>query len=132
MNAQEFSNARRSLGKSQSETANLLGISLRAVQSFEQGWRPVPVHVERQLLFLMAMRRGRMERPCWLIRACPQEVREACPAWEFNAGHICWFITGTICQGAVQGSWKSKIGICRTCEVFKSMFESQPPDPRGA
>jgi hypothetical protein len=126
MNAKEFANARRSLGKSQSETANLLGISLRAVQSFEQGWRPVPVHVERQLLFLMAMKRGQMGRPCWAIRECPQELREACPAWEFKAGHICWFITGTICQGAVQGTWKSKIGICRRCEVFNSMFGNQP------
>lgn len=123
MNAMEFSSARRDLGKSQSEMANLLGISLRAVQSFEQGWRPVPVHVERQVLFLTAMKRKPSGEPCWSIRDCPEEVREACPAWEFHAGHICWFITGTMCHGKVQGSWKEKIGICRSCKVFKSMFE---------
>lgn len=125
MNAREFSTARRNLGKSQSEMANLLGVSLRAVQSFEQGWRSVPVHVERQVLFLMAMKRKPHERPCWTIKNCPAEVREACPAWEFHAGHICWFITGTICHGKAQGSWREKIGVCKTCEVFKSMFAPQ-------
>ncbi len=123
MEAKEFSSIRRALGKSQSEMASLLGTSLRAVQSFEQGWRCVPVHVERQLLFLVAMKKGQAgAEPCWVIRNCPKEVQEACPAWEFKAGQLCWFITGTICQGVRQGSWKNKIGLCRGCQVFKQTF----------
>ena len=37
MNKKEFSQIRQHLGKTQNQTAQLLGISLKAVQSFEQG-----------------------------------------------------------------------------------------------
>ncbi|MDH4317770.1 MAG: helix-turn-helix domain-containing protein, partial [Desulfobulbaceae bacterium] len=46
MDNEIFSNARAKLGKTQKELAELLGISLKAVQSYEQGWRSVPLHVE--------------------------------------------------------------------------------------
>jgi DNA-binding XRE family transcriptional regulator len=58
----EFSTARQYLGKTQSQTAQLLGISLKAIQSFEQGWRNIPVHIERQVLFLLASSRLRKNR----------------------------------------------------------------------
>jgi DNA-binding XRE family transcriptional regulator len=50
----EFSIIRKHLGKTQRQISDLLGVSLKAVQSFEQGWRAVPVHVERQLFYLAA------------------------------------------------------------------------------
>jgi hypothetical protein len=100
--------------------SELLGTSLRAVQSFEQGWRKVPFHIERQALLLLTMRRARsgQVRPCWEIRRCPTSTRETCPAWEFDAGHLCWFINGTMCEGKPQGSWSRKMKVCRNCEVF--------------
>jgi len=122
VDGKEFAAFRRRLGKSQNEMARLLGVSLRAVQSFEQGWRPVPVHVERQMLFLVAMKKGHGSAPCWTTKECPAELREVCPAWEFHAGHLCWFITGTICRGEARGSWGQKIQMCRKCEVFHSVF----------
>jgi DNA-binding XRE family transcriptional regulator len=120
MDHKEFHSMRKKLQKTQKKMAQLLGTSLKAVQSFEQGWRKVPVHVERQILFLQALKRGIMEgvRPCWEIRGCPSQARDACPAWEFNAGHLCWLINGTICQGKAQESWPQKMKICRKCEVF--------------
>ena len=54
MDKKQFSRIRRRLRKSQSEMAQLLTVSVRAVQSFEQGWRNIPAHVERQMLFLLA------------------------------------------------------------------------------
>ncbi|MFH0813428.1 MAG: hypothetical protein V2A69_11415 [Pseudomonadota bacterium] len=51
MDKQEFSHIRHQLGKSQKQTAQLLGISLKAVQSFEQGWRNIPIHIERLVLY---------------------------------------------------------------------------------
>ncbi len=51
VNKQEFSQIRQYLVKTQSQMAKLLGTSLKAVQSFEQEWRSVPVHIERQILF---------------------------------------------------------------------------------
>jgi DNA-binding XRE family transcriptional regulator len=38
MDRKELSKIRQRLGKSQKEMAQLLAISLKAVQSFEQGW----------------------------------------------------------------------------------------------
>ena len=124
MEKEEFSTARQYLGKTQSQMAQLLGVSLKAIQSFEQGWRNIPVHTERQVLFLLSLKKTPREklRPCWVVRKCPMEIRRNCPAWEFHAGHLCWFINGTICQAEVQESWQKKMKICRKCEVFRFML----------
>lgn len=53
MSGADFARLRASLGKSQRELAGLLGLSLKAVESYEQGWRNVPSHVERLLYFLL-------------------------------------------------------------------------------
>jgi len=124
MNSREFHVIRGRLGKSQAQLARLLGVSSRAVQSFEQEWRKVPALVERQMLFLFYMNSAPTTRirPCWDIRKCTTKTREKCPAWEFKAGHICWFINGTICGGKIQESWNKKMQLCRQCEVFGSLF----------
>jgi hypothetical protein len=54
------------------------------------------------------------------MRKCSLETRRDCPAWEFNAGNLCWFINGTMCQGKLQTSWSSKMKVCRKCEVFRN------------
>ena len=121
MQKKDFSDIRHLLGKSQREMAELLGISEKAVQSFEQGWRKVPVYVERQMLFLLYLKNNRKNRkPCWTQVKCTKEVREQCPTWEFKAHDLCWFINGTICGGTVQKNWRKKIAICRKCGVFQN------------
>jgi len=124
MDSKEFSQIRHHLGKTQNQLARLLCVSPKAVQSFEQGWRHIPVNVERQLLFLLSLKRASDEnkRPCWEIKNCPVEWRDNCSAWELKAGHFCWFINGTFCQGKIHESWDDKIIFCRTCEVYKSML----------
>ena len=120
MNRREFSKIRHILGKSQIQMGEILGISVKAIQSFEQGWRKVPVHAERQLLFLLHLKLNPKKRkPCWTMKQCPKEPREKCPAWEFKAGDLCWFINGTFCEGKVQKNWQKKISICRKCEIFQ-------------
>jgi hypothetical protein len=123
----EFSDIRAFLGKTQKELAQLLGTSLKAVQSFEQGWRRIPVHVERQILFLLAHHVPLPEKSrqtCWTEKNCPKETRKQCPAWEYRLGHLCWFINGTICHGKIQASWQRKMTLCRKCEVFRSLMPS--------
>jgi hypothetical protein len=124
MGKKEFSRIRLYLGKTQNQMAQLLGISLKAIQSFEQGWRIIPVHTERQVLFLLGLKKSprRKNKPCWVIRECPREVKQNCPAWEFQVGHLCWFINGTICRGQVQKNWHKKMKMCRQCEVFQTML----------
>jgi DNA-binding XRE family transcriptional regulator len=110
MDKKELFQIRAHLGKTQNQMAQLLGTSQKAIQSFEQGWRNIPPYIERQVLFLLAAKRfnfhSKRNKPCWVIQRCPMETRGNCPAWEFQAGHLCWFINGTICQGDVQESWE--------------------------
>src|SRR5512136_712971 len=83
-----LSRIRRYLGKTQSQMAQLLGVSPKAIQSFEQGWRNIPVHTERQVLLLVALKKAspKKDSPCWVVRKCPMETRRNCPAWELQAG----------------------------------------------
>jgi hypothetical protein len=124
MNRNELAQIRNSLGKTQKQMGQLLGVSIRTIQSFEQGFRKVPVHIERHSLFLLSLKRARTggRQPCWVARKCPETDKQNCPAWEFNAGLMCWLINGTICQGKVQKSWKRKMEICRKCSVFQSVL----------
>jgi DNA-binding XRE family transcriptional regulator len=124
MEKTEFSKVRLYLGKTQGQMAQLLGVSLKAIQSFEQGWRKIPTHIERQTLFLLAMKKvtPKKAKACWETQKCPVETKRNCPAWEFRAGHLCWFINGTICNGEIQESWQKKMKICRQCVVFQTMF----------
>lgn len=133
MENKEFRILRQKLQRTQKQMSELLGTSLKAVQSFEQGWRKVPLHIERQMLFLMStkQRAPKDSRPCWDIRHCSPEIRQACPAWEFNVGHLCWFINGTICHGKAQGSWVKKMKVCRTCEVFGRAIRAEDLRPMG-
>ena len=122
----EFSQIRGHLGKTQNQLAQLLSISPKAIQSFEQGWRHIPAYVERQMVFLLSLKRAttKSDKPCWEICGCPNEWRENCSAWELKAGQFCWFINGTYCQGKTQKSWERKMELCRQCEVFRSKLPS--------
>ena len=124
MEKKEFSAARDYLGKTQGQMAQILGVSLKADQSFEQGWRNIPVHIERQVLFLLTSKKSPRggRRACWVMRSCPAETKKNCPAWEFRVGNLCWFINGTICHGQVQENWQKKVKICRQCKVFRTML----------
>ena len=124
MEKKEFAQIRHFLGKSQGKLALLLCVSPKAIQSFEQGWRPIPSYVERQMLLFLSLKRSqdRSVQPCWEITNCPNEWREDCIVWELQARHFCWFINGTSCQGKVQRGWDKKIQLCRECEVYKSML----------
>ena len=108
------------MNRTQETMSHLLGISVKAVRSYEQGWRHIPPHVERQMLFLVALKENIMEKhiPCWEILDCPEERKSRCPAWEFGAGTLCWFINGTYCEGVVHKNWAEKIQYCRNCTAF--------------
>ena len=124
MESIEFKEFRKKLKKTQAQMAQLLGVSLKAVHSYEQGWRKVPAAVERQIYFLTVKQNTKTgkTKSCWQIKKCSPEQKSKCPAWEFGAGEMCWFINGTICDGTAQKDWKEKMKICRTCEVFEPLI----------
>jgi DNA-binding XRE family transcriptional regulator len=124
MEKEKFVNYRKQLGLTQKELAQLLVTSIKTIHSYEQGYRNIPENIERQLLYLFSQKktlRGR-PRPCWVQSCCPPERKKKCPAWKFKNGQLCWFITGTLCEGQPQNDWKTKIKMCERCEVFKSIM----------
>ena len=124
MESVKFAQIRQLLDKSQSELAKLLCVSLPTIRSYEQGWRDIPAHAERHLLFVLSMKTAHMRNVnyCWKIKQCPSSWRKQCTAWLYEAGNYCWFINGTYCQGENQMTWGKKITVCQQCEVFLSTF----------
>ena len=128
MERSEFKDIRARLNKTQKELAQLLGVSIKAIHSYEQGWRRIPHHVERQLLFLLSRIILNNDTPsdrCWDIMNCPEKRLKKCPAWEFKAGDLCWFINGTKCSGEAHNTWEDKMQECKTCKVFQRFFETE-------
>lgn len=123
MDKQEFSTTRKTLGKTQKQLAGLLGMSLKTIHSYEQGWRTIPTHIERQLYFLLINQRKRNKQltPCWEKKQCSN--KEQCPAWEFQSGHLCWFLCGTLCDCTQDASNKDKLNICRSCDIFTTLLD---------
>jgi len=125
MDKSEFASARTRLCKTQTQMAELLRTSPRAIQSYEQGWRTIPAHAERQILFLLSLKmktKQKGQKACWTVRKCSSNKRRNCPAWEFGAGRLCWFINGTMCEGKAQHDWQAKMRICRSCEIMTSLL----------
>jgi transcriptional regulator with XRE-family HTH domain len=119
---------RKELGRSQEEMAGLLGISAKAVQSYEQGWRRAPPHVEQLVLLhaILLRRKDWLKLPqCWRLTNCPQEVRDRCPAYSLSQSAFCWLATGTLCRGKPTGSWEAKRRRCFKCKVMKALLEPQ-------
>ncbi len=111
------------LNRTQVELAQVLGISEKAVQSYEQEWRTIPCRVMIQLLILLALYRRQTMRdvPCWAIRRCKPEIREQCPGFTVGLGQFCWFIAAKNC---VPDGVPSKMGIlhCMSCDVIKRLL----------
>jgi DNA-binding XRE family transcriptional regulator len=125
MDGKAFARLRQALGKSQRELAALLGVSQKAVESYEQGWRNVPAHVERVLYFLLFKcddDGAGGGAPCWESLGCPEETRSKCVAFVAKEGRFCWFFTGKLCARAAQAGAKADarggLGGCRSCPVF--------------
>ena len=109
---------RRSFGKTQREMADMLGISLRALQSYEQNWRTVPPSIEKLaglLLFCSWRRENTDGVPCWEIMGCSDRMRDRCFAAQNEAGSLCWLVTGNYWRGMKLRSAEAKLEKCRSC-----------------
>ena len=120
--------ARRELGFSQSEMADMLGISVRTVQSTEQGWRQPSSALEKSILLLLLATRNGLDfgaRKCWDVRGCGN--CSECVVRRSHQGHLCWFLTGNICGGRRMRSWRDKKTLCGECEFLHGLLS--PGDP---
>lgn len=110
------------MNRTQKQLAELLGVSLKAIHSYEQGWRKIPLHIERQLWFLIYQKKNKKGniQPCWERKSC--EMRDECPAWEFQCGDMCWFVCGTKCDCTRDIDVREKMEICRKCKILKTLL----------
>lgn len=117
--------ARKQLGLTQNALAQALGISGKAIQSYEQGWREVPGRVMMQLLVLVSVHRRNAEGepPCWEVRGCSQEEREHCPSYTIGNGRFCWFITANMVRGGIDDA-SPEPSPCLVCPVVRSLLGS--------
>jgi DNA-binding XRE family transcriptional regulator len=125
-NSQYLRGIRKALGKNQGEFAALLGMSKRAVQSYEQGWRPVPDHIVKcaaLLVFLKWRKAHRKQAACWDILKCPAAVRSRCRVYEFAAGDLCWLLIGCRCEVKAKRARRDPLAGCRECEVMQQWLK---------
>jgi len=118
---------RHRLGLTQAEMAAPLGVSKRALQSYEQGWRPVPMHVWERvaLLLFLQWRRGNRGavRACWQVRGCSLAARRQCPAARMGAGELCWMVCGPM-GGPMQMASGGAESFCwEKCPVAQEWFK---------
>ena len=123
-------NIRAILGRTQAELAAALGISEKAVQSYEQGWRKTPVRVMMQLLVLLAIHRHMDNVPCWEIVDCPHARRDDCPSYSIGKGRFCWFIAPEYCHPP-QVDEANDILPCMRCPVIQRLLKGEKEAQHG-
>jgi len=107
MEKKEFHRLRLILGKTQMQMAQLLGNSLRAVESYEQGWCEIPQHSQLQALFLVAMKKhSEQVPPCWVIKDFPKGHAISIKAWEYQCGNLAGLSMDPFGKGKIK-----KLGI---------------------
>lgn len=111
------------MDRTQAEVASALGVSHKAIQSYEQGWRDVPIRVMIQLLVLLALHQKRTldDVPCWEIRNCAPGKREKCTSFTVGRGQFCWFVGSANCRPTSRKN-TGPILPCMKCPVVKRLL----------
>jgi len=77
---------------------------------------------------------------CWEYKKCGREPGGShvgdsgiCPAATterlnglhggINGGRACWYVVGTLCDGAIQGTYAKKYRSCIYCDFYKKVKE---------
>ncbi|MEJ2033463.1 MAG: hypothetical protein P8Y63_10585 [Deltaproteobacteria bacterium] len=86
--------------------------------------------------------RQQLKTNCWEYMSCGRElggVRTAelgvCPAaLEIrtdrlhngqNGGRVCWAVSGTLCNGHIQGTFARKVGNCLRCDFYEQVHREE-------
>jgi DNA-binding XRE family transcriptional regulator len=132
MDSARFSRLRSLTGRSQKDMAALLGVSPKAVESYEQGWRHIPPTTERMLYYIAFMLRAKRlaeQPPCWEARRCPEAEKAGCAAWQSGEGRFCWFLTGRLCAAARESGRPDE--YCYECPVFAGLLRAAGLEEAG-
>lgn len=113
------------------EAADMLGVSIPTIRMYEreglfitsrrdsrhrryteadlERLRCIRNMIRREKVSIAGMRRLLALIPCWSIRNCPEDARQACNAYR-QTDAPCWL--------ASNRSWLCKSAECRSCEVY--------------
>ncbi len=117
-----FQTLRRNLGLTQDQLARILGLSAKAVQSYEQGWRNPPDTVRRLLTIVYTSVRSQSNPRtivCWKEKKCPSQTRRQCRAYLMRQGHLCWLLADANCSRPAPARNGDRIKACWNCMVCK-------------
>jgi DNA-binding XRE family transcriptional regulator len=125
MEPQLLKRVRRRLHMTQAGLAKRMGISAKAVQSYEQGWRRLPAPLASHVLLLLALHREQnlRHRPCWKVRACPEKTRVQCPSFKVSGGRYCWLVSGRMCAGRSSDDGVQLSSRCVQCPVVERLLQ---------
>ena len=119
---------RGELGLSQTQLADLIGVSPRTIQSCEQGWRRPSSALEKAVLLLLLASRngpGFGQQKCWDTKHCLASGGDNCMVYRSGQGHICWLLSGNICGGRRLRNWADKKEVCGDCAFLRGLVEPQ-------
>lgn len=121
---------REALAWTQAEAAYFLGVSKKAVESYEQGWRKPPRSVCKQMLTLLALQRGYPGdfKPCWEVCHCTPAVRDACFSGRKMGGRFCWLTSTANCHHHLDGASREQ-ACCFHCPVIQQFVRARPRPP---
>jgi hypothetical protein len=112
---------------SRTEVASFLGVSRKAVESYEQGWREIPERVWKQLITTAA---AQLQYPlphhrrCWEIVGCQPERRDACFSFRQLRGRFCWLTAPNHCREAHLGANTGCLA-CVDCPVTRQFLRKR-------
>jgi MerR family transcriptional regulator/heat shock protein HspR len=120
------------------EAADIMGIAISTLRMYEREGLVLPYRrsskhrryswsdIERircirrmirdEKISIAGIRRILSLIPCWRVKGCPPEVREACPAFDRHDGP-CWTMS--------QKPWECRNSDCRACSVYTSITDCQ-------
>jgi DNA-binding XRE family transcriptional regulator len=119
----ELKRLRTIMGWTQCQAATFLGLSKKAIESYEQGWRRIPERVLQDLLTLVAAKRrypGSF-RPCFKVLNCPDTFRDVCFCRSKMAGRFCW-LTASACCHQNHPEFGKGMTVCLRCPVVQQFL----------
>lgn len=124
----EFKQLRELMQWTQAEAAHFLGVSKKAVESYEQGWRKAPDALWKEFLLIIALKRGYPNgyKRCYEVMRCSPAVREACFCARNMRGLFCWATCQATCMRHLGGQGQT-IKDCLHCPVARQFLGEQPP-----
>jgi hypothetical protein len=112
--------ARKLLDVSQSRLAECMGVSSKAIQSYEQGWRMVPNRIFSQLFILLTEFKNSTQgiHTCWEQKGC---TPNGCPSCQSGTGCCCWMLAADRCP-MMNSDEKNPDADFVSCPVFARLL----------